>query len=211
MRFRKKCLTAISKPPPHWQTTSNRPFGLKQEADRFREDISAKRAEIVRKQINDAAAVIDRHCRSEQWAQASREAERLAQLFPADEQARGLPAEIEKRRENHKQSLLQAFQDARQRNDIDGSIEIVKQLDLYLTAGEAEAYQDQVRGVFKDKLNSLRASFSMAVHDQHWNEASRIGEIIIRDFPNTQMAKEVREKMDALRERAGIAIPAVPV
>ena len=57
-------------------------FGLKQEADRFREDISAKRAEIVRKQINDAAAVIDRHCRSEQWAQASREAERLAQLFP---------------------------------------------------------------------------------------------------------------------------------
>ena len=68
-----------------------------------------------------------------------------------------------------------------------------------------------MRGVFKDKLNSLRASFSMAVHDQHWNEASRIGEIIIRDFPNTQMAKEVREKMDALRERAGIAIPAVPV
>ena len=68
-----------------------------------------------------------------------------------------------------------------------------------------------MRGVFKDKLNSLRASFSMAVHDQHWNEASRIGEIIIRDFPNTQMAKEVREKMDALRERAATAVPAAAV
>jgi hypothetical protein len=179
-------------------------FGLKQEADRFREDVSNRRAEIVRRQINDAAAVIDRHCRAEQWQQAQREAERLAELFPADEQARNLPAEIEKRRSSHKQQLIQAFQDARARNDIDGSIEIVKQLDIYLTPTEAEAFQEQVRSVFKDKLNNLRAQFSLAVHDQHWADATRIGESIIRDFPNTQMAKEVREKMDALRQRAAL-------
>jgi outer membrane protein assembly factor BamD (BamD/ComL family) len=59
-----------------------------------------------------------------------------------------------------------------------------------------------VRSVFKDKLNNLRAQFSLAVHDQNWAEATRLGETIIRDFPNTQMAKEVREKMDALRQRA---------
>jgi hypothetical protein len=177
-------------------------FGLKQEADRFRQDISNRRADIVRKQISDAAAVIDRHCRAEQWQQATREAERLAELFPADEQARNLAVEVEKRRTNHKQQLIQAFQDARARNDIDGSIEIVKQLDIYLTPTEAEAYQEQVRGVFKDKLNNLRAQFSLAVHDQHWAEATKLGETIIRDFPNTQMAKEVREKMDALRQRA---------
>jgi hypothetical protein len=177
-------------------------FGQKQEANRFREDISTRRAEIVRRQINDAAAVIDRHCRAEQWQQAAREAERLAQLFPADEQARNLPADIETRRNNHKQQLIQAFQDARSRNDIDGSIEIVKQLDIYLSPTEAEAYQEQVRSVFKDKLNNLRAQFSLAVHDQHWADATRVGETIIRDFPNTQMAKEVREKMDALRQRA---------
>jgi hypothetical protein len=177
-------------------------FGLKQEADRFRQDISNRRADIVRKQISDAAAVIDRHCRAEQWQQATREAERLAELFPADEQARNLAVEVEKRRTNHKQQLIQAFQDARARNDIDGSIEIVKHLDIYLTPTEAEAYQEQVRGVFKDKLNNLRAQFSLAVHDQHWAEATKLGETIIRDFPNTQMAKEVREKMDALRQRA---------
>ncbi len=183
-------------------------FGLKQEADRFRQDISNRRAEIVRRQINDAAAVIDRHCRAEQWPLAQREAERLAELFPADEQARNLPSEIEKRRESHKQQLIQAFQDARTRNDIDGSIEIVKQLDVYLSPTEAEAYQEQVRGVFKDKLNNLRAQFSLAVHDQHWPDAIRIGETIIRDFPNTQMAKEVREKMDTLRQRAAVPEPA---
>jgi len=183
-------------------------FGLKQEADRFRQDISNRRAEIVRRQINDAAAVIDRHCRAEQWQQAQREADRLAELFPADEQARNLPAEIERRKTSHKQQLIQAFQDARSRNDIDGSIEIVKQLDIYLTPTEAEAYQEQVRSVFKDKLNNLRAQFSLAVHDQHWADAIRIGEIIINDFPNTQMAKEVREKMDALRQRAAQPEPA---
>ena len=58
-------------------------FGLKQEADRFRQDISTRRAEIVRRQINDAAAVIDRHCRAEQWQQATREAERLAPIIPS--------------------------------------------------------------------------------------------------------------------------------
>jgi hypothetical protein len=178
-------------------------FGMKQEADRFRQDVSNRRAEIVRKQINEAGAVIDRHCRAEQWQQAQREADRVAELFPADEQARGLPADIERRRTSHKQQLIQAFQDARTRNDIDGSIEIVKQLDVYLTPTEAEAYQEQVRSVFKDKLNNLRAQFSLAVHDQQWAEATRIGDTIIRDFPNTQMAKEVREKMDALRQRAG--------
>jgi hypothetical protein len=183
-------------------------FGLKQEADRFRQDISSRRADIVRRQINDAAAVIDRHCRSEQWQQALREAERLVELFPADEQARNLPAEVERRRNQHKQQLIQAFQDARSRNDIDGSIEIVKQLDVYLTPTEAEAYQEQVRSVFKDKLNNLRAQFSLAVHDQHWGEAVRIGETIINDFPNAQMAKEVREKMDALRQRAAQPEPA---
>jgi hypothetical protein len=183
-------------------------FGLKQEADRFRQDISNRRADIVRRQINDAAAVIDRHCRAEQWQQATREAERLAELFPADEQARNLTADIERRRTSHKQQLIQAFQDARSRNDIDGSIEIVKQLDIYLSPTEAEAYQEQVRGVFKDKLNNLRAQFSLAVHDQHWADATRIGESIIRDFPNTQMAKEVREKMDALRQRAAQPEPA---
>ena len=85
---------------------------------------------------------------------------------------------------------------------MDGSIEILKQLDPYLTPQEAEQMQEPVRNVFKEKLNSLRTQFSLAVQDHKWAEAIRLGDIISRDFPNTKIAQEVREKMDALRQRA---------
>ena len=62
--------------------------------------------------------------------------------------------------------------------------------------------QETARGVFKQKIESLRNQFSSAVQAHRWQEAIRIGDTIIRDFPNSQMAKEVRDKMDALRERA---------
>ncbi len=42
----------------------------------------------------------------------------------------------------------------------------------------------------------------MAVHDKEGLKAIRVGEQIIRDFPNTRMAEEVRERIDLLRERA---------
>jgi outer membrane protein assembly factor BamD (BamD/ComL family) len=51
-------------------------------------------------------------------------------------------------------------------------------------------------------MENLRTQFSIAVQDHNWQEAIRVGETIMIDFPNTQMAKEVREKMDALRQRA---------
>jgi outer membrane protein assembly factor BamD (BamD/ComL family) len=44
--------------------------------------------------------------------------------------------------------------------------------------------------------------FSLAVQDHKWAEAVRLGESIIAEFPNSRMAQEVTEKMDALRKRA---------
>ena len=38
--------------------------------------------------------------------------------------------------------------------------------------------------------------------DEDWPEAITIGEEIIRDYPNSRMAQEVRDKMDLLRTRA---------
>ena len=109
---------------------------------------------------------------------------------------------MENRRQQHKKQLIDSFHEALARKDTDGAIEIVKKLDLYLTPAEAESLQEAAHGVFKEKLNNLRTQFSVAVQDHNWAEAVRVGDIIIRDFPNTQMAKEVRESMDALRERA---------
>jgi len=82
-----------------------------------------------------------------------------------------LPAEIESRRVTHKRQLLDSWHDAVHRHDVDGSIEILKRLDLYLTPAEADSMQETARGVFKEKLSNLRTQFAIAVQDKAWNEA----------------------------------------
>src|SRR5213076_122469 len=127
--------------------------------------------------------VIDRLTRTEKWQEAHREAERLKSVFPNDEQVRHLPQEIETRRQQHKQQLIESLHAAVARDDTDGGIEIVKKLDLYLTPAEAEKLQDEVRGVFKKKLENLRTRFSILQRDRNDAEAYKVAEEIVRDFP----------------------------
>lgn len=183
-------------------------FGYKQEADRIREEIRVQREMEVRKQVNEGLVVIDRHCRGEQWSLAMQEAERLIKAFPDDAQAQCLPQEIEARRQNLKKQLLQAWNEAVDRRDTDGSIEVLKQLDNYLTPAEAQSIQEQARQVFKDKLLLLGQQFAMAVKNHAWAEAIRLGESIMAEFPNSRMAQEVREKIDLLRQKATLPEPA---
>ena len=49
---------------------------------------------------------------------------------------------------------------------------------------------------------NLRTQFGIAHQDENHAEELRIAEIIIRDFPNTQMAKELRDRLGELRRRA---------
>jgi hypothetical protein len=170
-----------------------RTFGYKAEAEQFRAEVQERRDERLRKQVVEAMGGVDKLVREERWAEAIREADRLKER---------LPKEVEMRREAHKKQLIVEWNDAVKRHDTDSSIEILKKLDLYLTPAEAESMQESVRGVFKDKLNALRTQFSLAVQDHHWHEALRLGETITRDFPNTRIATEVKESMQALRKHA---------
>ncbi len=183
-------------------------FGYKQEAARLRAEINERHQEVVRKQIAEAVGVIDRHSRGEAWDEALIEAQRVAKSFPDNTQAIALPSEVEKRRETHKKQLIQSWNDAVTRHDVDGGIEILKRLDGYLTPAEAEAYQESARGIFKEKIGILRTQFSTAVQEHRWAEALRLADTITTDFPNSQMAKEVREMMDTLRSRAAGLEPA---
>lgn len=177
-------------------------FGYKKEADQLRTEINQKHSETIRRQIADGSSTVERYCRAEAWPDAFREAQRIAQLFPDNATAQGLPQEVENRRLAQKQQLIDSWNDAVKRHDVDGSIEILKRLDAYLTPAEAEGFQETARGVFKEKINILRTQFSVAVQDHNWNEALRLADTITRDFPNSQMAREVREMMDTLRARA---------
>ena len=122
--------------------------------------------------------------------------------FPDNERVRNLPQEIETRRQGHKRQLLESWHEAVARHDVDGSIEILRQLDTYLTPKEAEGLQETARGIFREKLNSLGKQFAVSVQEHRWHDALGVGDQIVRDFPNTRIAQEVREKMDVLRKRA---------
>jgi len=184
-----------------------RVFGYRQEAVKFREEINKAQEDVIRRHVNEGLAIVDRHCRAEAWGDALREAERMQSAFRGDPQVMSLPNDIERRRQTHKNQLVASFQEAMARKDNDGAIEILKKLDLYLTRTEADQMQDTVRNLFKEKINDLRTRFALAVQDHKWAEAIRLGDIISRDFPNTKIAQEVREKMDALRQRAGTGEP----
>jgi len=179
-----------------------RGFGYREEAERFREEIRQFRMGEVRHRLDEATATIDRMCRAEQWSQALAEADKMARMYPTEPHALGLAAAVEARRQEHKARLLDAWAAAVQRHDVDGSIEILKQLDMYLTPAEAESMKEQARQVFKDKLALMAEQFKAAVHAKDWAEAIRLGETIARDFPNSKMAEEVRGSMDQLRQRA---------
>jgi hypothetical protein len=183
-------------------------FGYKQEADRLRAEINQNRQGLVRKQIADVATVVDRHARGESWPEAQREAQKIAQQFPDHPEAANMPQEVENRRAAQKQQLIDSWNDAIKRHDVDGSIEILKRLDMYLTPAEAEKYQESARGVFKEKLSLLRTQFSVAVQDRRWTDAINLAETIMREFPNTQMAKEARDMMETLKARADGMEPA---
>ena len=180
-------------------------FGYKQEADRLRDEINSQREHEVRKQVDDTLANIDHFCRNEQWSYAMREAERLIRLFPHDDQTLNIPKQIESRRLAHKQQLRESWEDAVNRHDIDGSIEILKRLDQYLTPAEAQTMQENVRQVFKDKLLLLGQQFTLAMREKNYPEALKVGETIIDGFPNSRMAQEVRENIDLLRRRVSEA------
>jgi hypothetical protein len=179
-----------------------RQFGYKHEAERFREEIQRTRNDTVKRQIGEQTIQLEKYVTAESWGLAIQEAQRVMALFPNEPTVQNLPQEIETRRQEHKRRLLESWNDAVSRHDVDGSIEILKRLDLYLTPAEGETMQETARGVFKEKLNILRMQFSLAVQDHKWSEAVRLGESIVGEFPNSRMAQEVAEKMDALRKRA---------
>ncbi len=176
-------------------------FGYKQEAERIREEITQKFSDHIRRQIHAGVSLIERHTSNQQWAAAMREADRLVQQFPTIDEVRALPNEIEQKRQAFKQKLLDEYRDKMAVNDTDGAINVVKRLDFYLTPEEAVTIQESVRGLFKDKINQLRDQIAEAVHQSRFADAVRTMEIVINDFPNTQLARECRDKVEALRKR----------
>jgi hypothetical protein len=179
-------------------------FGYADEASRLRREIQESREGSLDQKIDAAIARIDSILERHEWTQAAREARRIITIFPDNEKVADLPERIARAKNARKRDLLQAYGEAVRKNDIDGSIAMLRELDLYLSPQEAAAMEESARGVFRAKLHNLGVQFAICVTDQRWTEAIEVGEEIIREYPNSRMAQEVRSKMDQLRSRAGI-------
>ena len=180
-------------------------FGYKQEAAQLRIEINSNRTEVVQRQIDDTIKTVNEHLAAERWSQAIREAERLLEIYPNEEKVKRLPADIENRRQAVKKRLRDSFMQAVDRHEVDEGIELLKRLDFYLTPAEAETMQELVRKLFKDKLNNLKNQFTQAYQEGNSAEALRIAEVIVRDFPNSRLALELKDTLDVLRQRAAAA------
>lgn len=169
----------------------------------MRQELEATRQASIEGKIDLAVARVEEIIAKCDWPRAVREAARMKAAFPNNAKIADLPRHIEEARMKHKRDLLQNYGEAVRKNDVDASIELLKELDRYLSPQEAAALQDSARGVFKAHLHNLGVQFAIRVADKQWTEAIAAGEEIIKEFPNSRMANEVRAKMDQLRERAG--------
>lgn len=137
------------------------------------------------------------------WSQATVQIDNLIKTFPYSEKAKTMHSRLQERKDWHKRELLAEWDQAVRNKDTDRGLEILKELDLYLTPAEALALQESAATVFRTKLHNLGVDFSVAVAEKNWKKAFQTGRIIVQNFPNSRMAAEIRSKMDILQERAG--------
>ncbi|MDO8629997.1 MAG: hypothetical protein Q7R41_05840 [Phycisphaerales bacterium] len=179
-----------------------RRFGYKEEAERVREELDDARSARIESRLAEAIEMIDSHLLSRQWERAQREIDRLLNALPNDPRVLALTNRLRSAREVHKAELKAAWNDAVRRSDTDHAIDVLRELDQYLSPTEAQTLRSSARDVFKEKLLQFGIQFRFAVTERRWQDALDIGLELIRDFPNARMANEVREVLDMLRERA---------
>ncbi len=192
----------------HWEVALNlidemeRRFGCKEEADRLREELDQARGDAIDAKLRDAIEMVDRHFRGHDWEQAQREIDRLLHALPDHAKVVALQDRMATMKETHKHELMLAWEEAVRRSDTDHAIDVLRELDQYLSSAEAQALQASARDVFKEKLLQMGVKFRFAVTEKRWQDALTIGLELVREFPNARMATEVRDVIDTLRERA---------
>ena len=168
---------------------------LKLTADRYRNATDLER-------VNQIVNYIDKLLEQYQWTTASVQIERMKAVYPDAEQTKTIQQKLIEKKEQRKRGLMAAWDQAVKKADTDYSLMVLKELDMYLTPSEGLALQEAASEVFKNKLHNLGVQFSLAVSDKHWEKALATGQEIIRDFPNSRIADEIRGKQAILIELA---------
>lgn len=169
-------------------------------AEQLREQAHKYQTATDQERLNQMLTHIDKLIDNCQWVRASTQIEELIKAYSDSERAKAMRQKLLDKKGERKRILLAAWDDAVQRQETDRSLEILKELDLYLTPNEALALQEGARDAFRTKLHNLGVQFSIAVTEKRWTNALDVGQQIVEDFPNSKMADEIRDKLDVLRQ-----------
>jgi hypothetical protein len=150
--------------------------------------------------MNQIIAHVERLLDTCQWAKASTQIEGLIKAHPNAERAKAMRQALFDKKQQRKRILLAAWDDAVKAQETDRSLEILKELDSYLTPNEGSALQEAAKDVFRTKLHNLGVQFAIAVTEKQWVGALDVGRQIINDFPNSKMSEEIRGKLDVLTQ-----------
>lgn len=184
-------IDSLAKQPRYTQMAAT----LKRTAEKYRSATEEGR-------ISQIIAHIEHLFDQKLWIPAAAQIDNLIKTFPYSDKAKTMPARLRERKDRQKRELLAAWDLAVREKNTDRSLEILKELDLYLTPNEALALRESASSVFRTKLHNLGVEFSFAVTEQDWKKAHETGRKIVQDFPNSRMAAEIRSRMDILAERA---------
>ena len=178
-------------------------FGYERDAEQFRMRIEMARTEGLDNEVNEAIQQLDHLIVQRRWDDALAAADRIAAGFPVSPRVRGLRARVATAKHQFKEELERRFLLAAQAERVEEAMEILTDLDHYLTEKEAEPFREVARGVIGKARENLGASFKLACQDRQWEMAISLGEQISEQFPNSRMAQEVQQMMPGLRQRAG--------
>lgn len=177
-------------------------FDTSDVADAFRHRILRSRQDHHEAEIHGALDQFNLLLGQRDWARAHKEAARIRRLYPDAPVIGELDQRIHAARNEHKEELHGEFNRATEREDLPTAMRLLRELDRYLTREEAAQLAANAQSVVEKHRDNLTTRFKMAVSDHQWNEALKIGDLIVGEFPNTKVAEEVNSMVDVLKSRA---------
>ncbi|MCA9277120.1 MAG: hypothetical protein KDA29_13955 [Phycisphaerales bacterium] len=177
-------------------------FGYRVEAEQFRTRIESARAQTHDRAVHEAIRGLDELIAAHKWEPALSEAARISRVFHDAPQVDGLRHRVISARDRHKQAIERRFLEAARNENIEDAMDLLHEMDHLLSEHEAEQFREVARGVIGKARENLGVEFKLAVQDKAWNQAASVGERIIKEFPNSRMANEVRSMIDQIRDRA---------
>jgi hypothetical protein len=179
--------------------------GLTEEAARGREIVARWRASTELSEAQSLLAAFDAALARRDWATAYGEAARIRAMNTEAPIVAEIDARIAHAREDHKRDLEARLLDASTRDDVDGAMAALRELDRYMTREEASRLSGAAQQIIARHRERLGVVFRLAVQERRWPDAARAGNAIIAEYPNTKMADEVRSMIDLIRTRASQA------